>query len=129
VNQIHRLVGYSIPAGFLLLALWALVAFVRNRNPGGAFWNLLAVLQVVIAIQFVVGSVMFLSGGRAGPTDPLGFLHYFYGAFFPAAVLLYTHRRAQSERWRQIPWAAFGLAAFVNFGLTARALMTGLGLG
>jgi hypothetical protein len=111
VNQVHRIVGYSIPAGFLLLALWALVAFVRNRNPGGGFW------------------IMFLSGRRAGPTDPLGFLHYFYGAFFPAAVLFYTHRKAQSERWRQIPWAAFGLAAFVNFGLTARALMTGLGLG
>jgi heme A synthase len=66
VNQVHRIVGYSIPAGFLLLALWALVAFVRNRNPGGGFWNLLAVLQVVIAIQFVVGSIMFLSGRRAG---------------------------------------------------------------
>lgn len=112
-----------------MLSLWALVAFVRNRNPRDHFWHLLALLQVVIAIQFVVGAVMFLRGGRVGPTDPLGFLHYFYGAFFPAAVLVYTHRKARSERWRQIPWAAFGIAAFVNFGLTARALMTGLDIG
>lgn len=129
MKEIHVYVGWSIPIGFLLLALWALVGFVRNRNPGNGFWNLLAVLQVVIGIQFIVGSIMFLGGGRVAPTESLGFLHYFYGAFFPAGVLVYTHRRAQSARWRQIPWAAFGIAAFVNFGLTARALMTGLGNG
>jgi heme A synthase len=129
VRQIHLYIGYAIPSGFLLLALWALVAFIRNRNPRELFWHLLAVLQVVIAVQFVVGAVMFAGGGRAAPGDRLGFLHYFYGAFFPAAVLVWAHVRARSERWRQIPWALFGIAAFVNFGLTARALMTGLGVG
>lgn len=129
MKDIHLYVGYSIPSGFLLLALWALVAFVRNRNPGSGFWNLLAALQVIIGIQFVVGAVLFATGARAAPTESLGFLHYFYGAFFPAGVLVYTHLKARSERWRQIPWAAFGIASFVNFGLTARALMTGLGGG
>lgn len=129
MDTIHTYVGWAIPSAFLLLSLWSLVSFLRNRDPHAWFWSLLGFLQVVIGIQFVVGGVLFLMGRRAAPGETLGFLHYFYGAFFPALVLWYTHRRAKTERWKEIPWAAFGIAAFICFGLTARALMTGLGTG
>jgi hypothetical protein len=128
MTDLHRVIAYAIPAGFLLLALWAVVALVRNRNPGDYFWQLLAALQVVTGLQIIVGGILFLAGGRPIGDGPQ-WLHYVYGGLFPAAVLVVAHRVALTERWRQIPWAVFGAAALVCFGLTFRALQTGLGIG
>lgn len=125
--DIHRFIAYSIPAGFAILTLWAVASFVRNRNPHDLFWQLLAFLQVVIGVQTIVGGILYLSGGRPASNGP-EWLHYVYGALFPAAVLIAAHRIAASERWRQIPWAVFGFAALICFGLTFRALQTGLGI-
>jgi hypothetical protein len=128
MTDLHRVIAFAIPTGFLLLALWALVALVRNRNPGDYFWQLLAALQVVTGLQIFVGGILFVAGGRPIANGPQ-WLHYVYGGLFPAAVLVVAHGIAHTERWRQIPWAVFGAAALVCFGLTFRALQTGLGIG
>lgn len=125
--DIHRFIAYSIPTGFAVLTLWALVALIRNHNPGDWYWNLLGFLQTVIGVQVIVGGILFLMGGRPPANGP-AWLHYVYGGLFPAAVLVVAHRAARRERFRQIPWAIFGLAALVCFGLTFRALQTGLGM-
>jgi heme A synthase len=127
MTDIHRLIAYAIPTLFIILALWALVSLIRNRNPHDFFWQLLALLQVVIGIQVIIGGILFFSGARPHSNGPQ-WLHYVYGGLFPAAVLVAAHRVARSERWRQIPWAVFGVAALICFGLTFRALQTGLGI-
>jgi hypothetical protein len=125
IVDIHRYIAYSIPTGFALLLLWSIFILVRNREPGGGYWNLLAALQVVIGIQFVVGATLFLSGHRPDSNGPQ-WLHYVYGAFFPGLVLVIAHNRARKTE--AAPWLIFGIAAFFCFGLTFRALQTGLGI-
>lgn len=125
MDEIHRIIGFAVPAGFAALALWALVSWIRNRAPAGGFWNLLAALQVIIGVQVLVGAILFAMGLRPPSNGPT-WLHYVYGGLFPAAVLLAAHRFAQ--RLEGIPWVVFGFAALVNFGLTFRALQTGLGI-
>jgi hypothetical protein len=126
MTDLHRYIAYSIPAGFALMTLWALVAFVRNKAPADWFWHLLAALQVVVGIQVVVGAILYIAGNRPLTEGP-EWLHYVYGGLFPAAVLIAAHRFARSARFREFPWVAFGIAALVCFGLTFRALQTGLG--
>lgn len=125
MTGIHLYIGYSVPAGFALVTLWAIYAFIRNRAPTESFWRLIAALQVVIGVQIVIGAVLFLLGGRP-PSNGPGWLHYVYGGVFPAFVLLLAHRYARKAEG--IAWLVFGFAAFVNFGLTFRALQTGLGI-
>ena len=69
---------------------------------------------------------MYLFGLRP-PTNGPEWLHYVYGALFPAVVLAYAHNQARG-RFAEVPWAVFGIAALVCFGLTFRALQTGLGI-
>lgn len=128
MSELHRYIGFSIPTGFVVLMLWSIYTLIRNRPPHDWFWSLLGILQVVIAIQVVVGAILFAVGLRP-PQQDLRWLHYFYGGLFPAIVLIAAHSVAQRERFREIPWIVFGFAAFINFGLTSRALMTGLGVG
>lgn len=125
MDSVHRFVGYSIPAGFALLTLWALLSFIRNKAPSQWFWSLLAALQVVIGSQVVIGGLLYLGGSRPATNGP-EWLHYVYGGLFPAIVLIFAHRFARKAEG--IAWIVFGVAAFINFGLTFRALQTGLGI-
>jgi hypothetical protein len=122
--DIHYYVAYSVPAGFLLMALWALVAFVRNKAPGENFWRLVALMQAILGLQIIVGAILFLMGGRPNSNAP-EWLHYVYGGLFPLMLLFLAHR--YGRRTEGIGWMAFGLAGLVIFGLTFRALQTGLG--
>jgi hypothetical protein len=126
ITEIHLYVGWSVPIGFGVLTLWSLWILVRNRVPHDWYWSLLAILQVVVGVQFIVGAVLFLSGRRP-VFEGATWLHYVYGAFFPAALLLFAHRAAQG-RFSEVPFIPFGIAAFLCCGLTVRALMTGLGM-
>ncbi len=126
MTYLHRVVAYSIPAGFALLALWALAAWIFNREPHRWFWALLAGVQVILGVQVVVGAVLFAVGERPATSGP-EWLHYLYGGLFPVIVLVLAHRWAR--RAESLAWVLFGAAGLVNFGLTFRALQTGLGIG
>lgn len=124
MSRIHFYIAYVVPAGFAVMALWALVSFLRNRTPAAAFWGLLAFLQVVLGLQVLVGAVLFLSGLEPSTQGPV-WLHYAYGGLFPAALLVGAHRFGAKHQ--DVAWIPFGIVAFLNAGLTLRALMTGLG--
>lgn len=130
MSAVHRYIGWSLVIALALLALYTLVARIARRDdPGVAFWGLLYYTETVLVIQIVVGIVLLLSGRRVGSS---GFhLHYVYGSLFPLIALiggrLFTMRREDAEeRHHYVP---IGFGAFIAFGLTTRALMTGLGLG
>ena len=118
----HVVVGFSIVGGFALLWLWGLGAWIARRGPGRPFWWLVASLQVALLVQLVAGVALLIGGGDRGV------LHYLYGVGFPALVLGAAHWLAR-EAFAERPWVPFALAGFVAFGLTLRALMTGLGVG
>lgn len=126
MTWVHRMVAYAIPAGFALLALWAVVAWFRKREPHRFFWVLLGALQVIVGVQVLVGAFLFVMGARPAASGPT-WLHYAYGGLFPVIVLIVAHRWAR--RLEGLAWVAFGVAGFVNFGLTFRALQTGFGGG
>ena len=113
-----------MPAGFLLLALATAVGLIRNKAPGDWFWTLVGAVQVVLGIEVVVGAVLFLIGKRP-ETSGTEWLHYVYGGLFPIALLVLAHRLG--KRYQDIPWIIFGIISLVTFGLTFRALQTGLG--
>jgi len=89
-----------------------------------AFWvTLLAFLQALLVIQLLVGIVVLTTGRRAD-----SILHYLYGVVFPTVVLVIAHVLARGMDDESDTWRVFAIAAFFVFGLTLRALTTGLGL-
>ncbi len=122
MSTVHRVIGFGVVGGFLLLSLWGLAAFLVKRDPTRWFWRLLAVLQVVVLVQLLSGVILLVAGGRR----PI--LHYAYGAVFPALVLVAAHVIARELEDPRDPPRVFAIAGFIVFGLTLRALTTGLGL-
>ena len=124
MNALHRVLGFAVVGGFFLIMVWGFAARITKKaDPGTWFWRLLAAEQVVLGIQIIVGIVLLIVNGF----DAKPFLHYLYGSVFPITVLVIAHVFARDlERDNYFP---FAVAAFICFGLTLRALMTGLGIG
>jgi hypothetical protein len=125
MTAIHSFVAYAIPAGFAVLMLMSLFAYFANKEPAGWYWNTLAALQVVLAIQLIVGVILFVLGGRPNSNGP-SWLHYVYGAGFPLLVLIVAHTQARKRPGAEMIF--FGIAAFLCTFSTLRALQTGLGI-
>jgi hypothetical protein len=106
-----------------VLLLWGAGAFFTKREPNQWFWRLLGTLQAILILQIVVGLILLALGHSNG------LLHYMYGSAFPAIVLVIANVLARGLDDEADRWKVFAVAAFFVFGLTLRALMTGLGLG
>jgi len=123
VCEIHAFVGFVIVGGWLILTLWGGISWwPLRREPSRWFWRLLGVLQAILVLQVIIGLTLWAR-------HPLpAFLHPLYGAVFPAIVLVVAHVLARGMDIESERWKVFAVAAFFVFGLTLRALMTGLGL-
>jgi hypothetical protein len=123
VSELHRYVGYVVVGTFAVGWLFGIVLWVARRQGGDWFWRWLVTAQVLAVAQALAGIVLLLMGRR--PTE---WLHYVYG-FGPIAILAMGHLLAREEPFRSRPWIPFALASFICFGLSLRALTTGLGIG
>jgi len=122
MSRFHELEGFVIVAGWGLLFLWGIGLFLFRREADRLYWGLVAVLQVLLGIQLLAGTVLLVMGDRR----PV--LHYLYGAVLPAITLVVCHVLTRSLQ--KPPYHLFFTwGALFIFGLTARALMTGLGTG
>jgi hypothetical protein len=129
MSGLHAAVGYALLVIYTVGWVWAVVTiFLPGRDPGRGFWVWLTVQQTAAGVQAVIGIVLLLAGRR-----PTTWLHFVYG-FGPIAIFLVAHGLARELKRSGStpsipPWAVFGAASFICFGLSMRALMTGLGTG
>lgn len=129
------MIGFGVVALFALGWIWGLAAKLARRCPGDGYWVWLTAAQVVAAAQAVLGTILLLVGRWLEAEGPLGgILHYVYG-YLPLLLFVFAHVIARAGDARAIgidrpvqPWVPFAWASFISFGLTLRALMTGLGM-
>ena len=124
--EVHKFVGFAVVGVFAVGWIWGLGAALLKRDPGDKFWVWLSLAQVLAGLQAIVGLVLLALGKR-----PSVWLHYVYG-FGPIVILVLAHSlardldRTQPGQRPLATWVPFAAAAFICFGLTLRALATGL---
>jgi hypothetical protein len=123
MSGVHAAAGFAIVGGLFLFFLWGLVGWLAKRDPGAWYWRLLAVLQVLLVLQLLGGGVLLFNGRRQS------LLHYAYGALFPLIALVVAHTLARGMERERDALLVFVAVSFIVFGLTLRALATGLGIG
>jgi hypothetical protein len=134
--DLHRYLGFAVVGAFAVGWIWGLGAWLLKRGPGDWYWRWVAVVQVCAIVQALVGLGLWVTG-HGLPT----WLHLIYG-FLPLVLLLFAHLIAREGNLSMIgiqrreggaapvrPWVPFAWVSFICFGLSLRALMTGLGIG
>ena len=123
ICETHAFIGFLIVGGWFVVFAWGGLAWwPLHREPGRLYWGLLGVLQGILILQLLIGLIMWVRNPI--PT----WLHPLYGALFPAIILVIAHVMARGMDLEEDRYKIFAVAAFFIFGLTLRALMTGLGV-
>jgi hypothetical protein len=129
VGTVHRYLGIAIVLAFVLVGLFGLGLRLAGRDAAPrSFWWLEQRLEEVLVVQVVAGVILLLMGRRV-VGGPLVWLHYLYGSLFPLIAVVggrIAGLRRKDAGEREYVGIAWG--AFFAFGLTTRALMTGLGI-
>jgi heme A synthase len=118
----HRSLALAARYLFLFLALWSLYAYIKKRPVSQIFLSTIAISEVMIIIQALIGAYFFvLLGWR-----PVAWIqHLLYGGLtvftFPVAYR-YTSQEADPRRAAGI-WT---LACLFMFGLTFRTAFSGV---
>lgn len=128
VTLFHHFFGYAVVGSWAIVCCWALALRLLRYEETPTFWRFVAVSQVLLGVQLIVGVVLLLMGRLPAGFDWFdNIFHILYGIVFPVVVLVFAHRWSQQGRWS--PHTIFSVAGLVLFGLTARAWMTGAGIG
>lgn len=127
MDTFHRYLGIAIVAVLGLIAVFGLVLRLTGRREAPKlFWGLQHYTENVLVIQVISGLVLLFMGLRV-VGGPLVWLHYLYGSLFPLIAMVGGRIAGLRREEREYVGIAWG--AFFAFGLTSRALMTGLGVG
>jgi hypothetical protein len=124
------LLGFAIIGSWAIIGFWSLALRFTRYDETPTFWRAVSVAQLLLALQLIVGLVLFALGGRPGDdADNAGGLsllfHVLYGVVFPLIVLVVAHGVAREGRYN--PHGVFALVGLVIFGLTARGWGVGIG--
>lgn len=127
VLTLHRYIGEAIVAALAIIFLWGLVLrIMRRAEAPRALWAVQHYTENVLVLQVVLGLILLVAGRRV-VGGPLIWLHYLYGSLFPLIAIVGGRIAALRREEREYVGLTWG--AFFAFGLTLRALMTGLGIG
>ena len=115
--NIHDRLGTTSLLYFLIVSLWGYWRFFRRQGIDSAYWGALAIAEILVVAEAILGGYLWISGYRPGRS-----LHVLYGALIPImipAAYLYTKGRgARAEI------LVYGTATIITVGLIVRAIYT-----
>ena len=117
--QIHRGLANTTWLFMLIMGLWALGHYIRNRPLDGNFFGIVAVGEILLVVQVILGVLMLLLS-RLALLPPRPFLHFLYGAFSLLVLpSIYYYTKGAQDRRAMLIWFFTGLFLF---GLALRLL-------
>ena len=119
MNLIHRGLANTVTLFMLIMGLWALVHYFRNRALDGNFWGIVAIGEILIFVQVALGTLLLLQGFGA----PRPALHYLYGGFALLVLpAIYYYTQGEQDRRAALIWCFTGI---FMFGLSLRFIGMG----
>lgn len=117
---VHAGLGITSLYYFLVLAAWGYFRFFRRQGIGSNYWGGLAVGEILIALQSVLGVVLWLGGAQPAR----GYLHLLYGAVIVIMIpSAYLYTKGRGERSEVLVYATVTL---ITVGLLLRAIDTAM---
>lgn len=118
IFEIHRVLSNTIWMFYLAIGLWGLYRALRGRAVDGSYFGAIAVIQIVIVVQAILGVILYLSGARPGRE----LVHYLYAAFGVVFLPgLFAYLRGDDSN--QAQWI-YALASLFMFGVILRIIGT-----
>jgi hypothetical protein len=118
IFELHRVLANTLWMFYLLVAAWGIYRAIRGQAVDGSYFGAVAVVQIVMVIEVLLGATIFLTGARAARM----FVHFMYATF--AIVFLpglFAYLKGDDSNRAQ--WI-YALGALFMFGVTLRLIST-----
>ncbi|MEK6221593.1 MAG: hypothetical protein N2D54_05045 [Chloroflexota bacterium] len=103
---------------FLALAFWGYWRFFRKQGVDSSYWGGLAIGEVIVVLQSLIGFAMFFYG-----SSPARSIHILYGLLAPAAIpFVYFYTKGRDNRAEIL---VYGIATLFAAAFVMRAMFTG----
>ena len=113
----HARLGIAMLLFLSVAGVWGLATYFLRRSITGSYWGILAVGEILILAQMVVGIILWIEGAR-----PARDIHVLYGI---AAVLsipgYYAYTQGRDDRRASLN---YGLICLFLVGISIRAIGT-----
>jgi hypothetical protein len=102
---------------FLVISIWGYVRFFRGKGIDSNYWGMLAIAEILILAECLLGGYLWLGGYR-----PARNLHALYGLVIPLMIPgAYLYTKGRSARAEIM---IYGTATIITVGLIVRAIYT-----
>ena len=118
LSEIHGRLANTALLYMLLVSLWAFYRFFRRQSVDTSFWGALAIAEILLVVQLLLGIYLWTQGLRPPRT-----IHVLYGFLIPVMIpgaYLYTRGRAGRPEI-----LVYGTTTIITVGLIFRAIFTG----
>ena len=116
---IHERLGITSLYYLLIISVWGYYRFFTRKGIDSAYWGMLAIAEVLILAEALLGMYMWLAGF---PQPARGVLHAIYGAVIPIMIPgAYFYTKGRGERAEIL---VYSTAAIITCGLILRAIYT-----
>ena len=120
LTDIHHNLATSVLLFMLIAGVWGIISYARGRSMSGNYWGILAVGELLILAQGVLGAVLWISGARPGR---LG-VHILYGVVAVISLpAYYAITRGRDDRQVVL---VYGMLNFFLAAISLRAAATGV---
>ena len=118
LSDIHASLANSILFYFVALAAWGSWRFLRKQGVSSADWGGLAIAEVLLVLQALLGVYLLIAGFR-----PARSIHGLYGVVALLAIPgMYMYTKGRTDRPEMLMYAVVTL---ITVGLALRAIFTG----
>ncbi|HNP84659.1 MAG: hypothetical protein JST60_10315 [Chloroflexi bacterium SZAS-1] len=116
---LHARLVVTILLFFGALAIWGFVNYLRGEGITGSYKGALAIGEMLVIAEFILGIILFISGAR--PFRPS--IHILYGIVAIITVPgTFAYTRGRDGRWEQLMYVTVCLFLC---GIALRAITTG----
>jgi len=115
--EVHARLATTMLLFLSIAAIWGLAIFFLRRSITGGYWGILAVGEILVLAQMIVGIILWIDGARPART-----IHVLYGIV--AAISIpgyYAYTKGQDDRRASL---TYGLICLFLVGISIRAIGT-----
>ena len=117
LTEVHARLATTMLLFLGVAGVWGLATFFLRRSITGSYWGILAIGEILIVAQVIVGTILWISGARPERT-----IHLLYGIV--AAISIpgyYAYTKGQDDRRASL---TYGLICLFLVGISIRAMGT-----
>lgn len=117
LTDVHARLATTMLLFLSIAGVWGLANFFLRRGITGSYWGILAVGEVLIVAQMVLGVILWIDGARPERT-----IHVLYGIVAGISIPGYfAYTRGRDDRRTSL---TYGLICLFIVGISIRAMGT-----